>query len=106
MDRVQVEPHTYEGRRRDDIRLPGSAVRGAKAVDCYNKVYSLMAANTPSTTTRKPQETSTLQHAADQCDKYLSNVAKAADGRRPWVVGGFKLMVCSLSGLMEKETAK
>ena len=70
-DRVQVEPRTFQEGRRNDIRLPGSAAREGTAVDYDLKAYCLMAANAPSTATRKPEETSTLQHAVDQCNKYL-----------------------------------
>ena len=41
----------------------------------------------------------------DQSGRYLSKVAKAAIGRRPWAIGGFNAVVFSLGGLMEKETA-
>ena len=71
-----VEPHTNEGRRRNDIRLPGSAVRGATAVDYDIKVYPSMAAKALSTTTRNPEETLTMQHAIVQCNKYSSNVGE------------------------------
>ena len=38
---VQVEPHTLEGRRRNNIRLPGFAIRGATRV-LYDGVQRLV----------------------------------------------------------------
>jgi len=104
-DRVVIEPHTYEGRRRNDIRLAGSNARGRTAIDYDVKIYSLMAGHAHSTTTRKPVDSTNVDHAVAQCIKYLASVAKVAEVRRPWAIGDFKPLVVSLGGLMEKQTA-
>jgi len=62
-DRVVIEPHTYEGRRRNDIRLAGSNARGRTAIDYDVKIYSLMAGHAHSTTTRKPVDSTNVDHA-------------------------------------------
>ena len=64
-----------------------------------------MGGQAHSTTARKPADLSIVDHSVAQCAKYLSGVAKKAEGRRPWAIGDFKPLVFSLGGLMEKETA-
>ena len=51
--REQNEPHTYDGRRGNDIRFIGSASRGRVTRDYDIKVYSLMAGNATSKPTNK-----------------------------------------------------
>ena len=65
-----------------------------------------MVSDVPSTTSRKPAEKSTFAHSRNQCGRYLSRVANEANGRRPWAIGGFRAVVFSLGGLMEKEAAE
>ena len=103
--RVDVEPHTYEGRRRNDLRVQGGFTRGRSTMDYDVKIYSLMGSHAHQTTTRQPTESTTFDHAASQSQKYLASVAKIAETRRPWAIGEFQPLVFSLGGLMEKTTA-
>ena len=75
-----------------------------RAIDYDVKVYSLMGGN-PHSTIGNPPDVTILDHSLCQCAKYLTSVAKTADGRRPWAIGEFKALVFSLGGLMEKDTA-
>ncbi len=102
--RIDIEPHTYEGRRRNDIRVAGSGRRGTTTTDYDIKVYSLMAGHAHLTTSRKPVNSTIIDHSVAQCGKFLSGVAKSAETRRPWAIGDFRPLVFSLGGLMEKKT--
>ncbi len=103
--RIEVEPSTLEGRRRNDIRVHGSAATRRTTIDYDIKVVSLMSHHAHSTTTRIPTGTSTFEHAQSQANRYLESVGKAADIRRPWALSEFRALVFSAGGLMEKETA-
>ena len=102
--RIDIEPHTYEGRRRNDICVAGSGRRGTTTTDYDIKVYSLMAGHAHLTTSRKPVNSTIIDHSVAQCGKFLSGVAKSAETRRPWAIGDFRPLVFSLGGLMEKKT--
>jgi len=103
--RIEVEPSTLEGRRRNDIRVHGSAATRRTTIDYDIKVVSLVSHHAHSTTTRLPTGTSTFEHAQSQANRYLESVGKAADIRRPWALSEFRALVFSAGGLMEKETA-
>ena len=102
--RMQIEPHTYEGRRRNDRRLLGSAGRGQTTMDYDVKAYSLTGQHAHLATSRTPAETTTSDHAAAQCGKYLASVLQTVETRRPLAIEDFKPLVFSLGGVMEKET--
>jgi len=99
---AEHEPHSFEGRRRNDIRLRGP-FRGN--IDFDIKVYTLMAVQATKTTTKPPDNTSLPQHIVQQATKYLDRVARHATQVRPLTSGRFLPLVFSCGGLMSKETA-
>ncbi len=80
---VELEPHTYENRRRNDIRWRGSAVHGRATIDYDVKVISLLGAKTTLTTTRPPANTLLSDHASSQSIRYLDTVGRKAISVRP-----------------------
>jgi len=99
---AEHEPHSFEGRRRNDIRLRGP-FRGT--IDYDIKVYTLLAANATNTTTRAPENVSLPAHITQQSLKYLDGVGRHATHVRPLTNGRFIPLVFSAGGLMAKDTA-
>ena len=99
---AEDEPHSFEGRRRNDIRLRGP-FRGS--IDYDIKAYTLLAAHATSTTTRPPQDVPLPAHIAQQSLKYLNRVGRLATRLRPLTHGRFLPLVFSAGRLMAKDTA-
>jgi hypothetical protein len=102
---VEIEPHTQEGRRRNDIQWKGAPSHGRATVHFDVKVVSLLGAKSHKTTTKAPAETELATHAAKQCIKHLDTVGRHATSVRPLSTATFKPLVFSTGGLMSKETA-
>ena len=68
---AELEPHTSEGRRRNDIRLRGPQIG---PIDFDIKVYTLLAAHATKTTTAPPQGTSLTSHITQQSVKYRDRI--------------------------------
>ena len=102
---VDLEPSTYEGARRNDIRWHGAPTHGRRTVDYDVKVYSVLSIHAHKTTTRPPPGTSLPAHAANQCIKRLDAIGRKANADRPLGTHTFKPLVFSTGGLMSKETA-
>jgi len=102
---VEIEPHTQEGRRRNDIQWKGAPSHGRATVHFDVKVVSLLGAKSHKTTTRAPAETELVAHATKQCIKHLDSVGRHATSVRPLSTASFKPLVFSTGGLMSKETA-
>jgi hypothetical protein len=102
---VDIEPHTHEGRRRNDIQWHGAPSHGRATVHFDVKVVSLLGAKSHRTTTKPPDNTDLAQHASKQCIKHLNSVARHATSARPLSTATFKPLVFSTGGLMSKETA-
>jgi hypothetical protein len=66
---AEHEPHSFDGRRRTDIRLRG-LFRGT--IDYDIKVYTLLASHATKTTTRAPADDSLPSHITQQSLKYLT----------------------------------
>ena len=98
---AELEPHTFEGRRRNDIRLRGPVIG---PVDFDIKVYTLLAADAQKTTTTPPQGTSLTSHITQQSVKYLDRVDRHVTLNRPLTSGRFAPLVFSAGGLMAKGT--
>jgi len=101
---VEIEPHTQEGRRRNDIQWNGAPSHGRATIHFDIKVVSLLGAKSHKTTTRAPAETELVTHAAKQCIKHLDAVGRHATSVRPLSTATFKPLVFSTGGLMSKET--
>ena len=99
---AEDEPHSFEGRRRNDIRLRGP-FRGS--IDYDIKAYTLLAAHATSTTTRPPQDVPLPAHITQQSLKYLNRVGRLATRLRPLTHGRFLPLVFSAGRLMAKDTA-
>jgi len=103
---AEHEPHSFEGRRRNDIRLRGSAGLGhGWSIDFDIKVYSLLASNATRVTTSPPADCTALEHALAQSTRYLDRVGQTATRVRPLTSGNFKPLVLSTGGLLSKDTA-
>jgi hypothetical protein len=102
---VDIEPHTQEGQRRNDIQWTGSPSHGRSTIHFDVKVVSLLGAKSHSTTTRPPAGTQLVDHANKQCIKHLDTYARRATSARPLSTANFKPLVFSTGGLMAKETA-
>ena len=102
---VDIEPHTQEGQRRNDIQWTGSPSHGRSTIHFDVKVVSLLGAKSHSTTTRAPASTDLVDHATKQCIKHLDSYARRATSSRPLSTANFKALVFSTGGLMAKETA-
>lgn len=102
---VDIEPHTQEGRRRNDIQWHGAPSHGRATVQFDVKVVSLLGAKSHRTTTKPPADTELAPHASKQCIKHLDSVARHATSVRPLSTSTFKPLVFSTGGLMSKETA-
>ena len=98
---AKLEPHTFEGRRRNDIRLRGPVIG---PIDFDIKVYTLLAADATKTTTIPPQGTSLTDHITQQSVKYLDRVDRHVTLNRPLTNGRFAPLVFSAGGLMAKGT--
>ena len=98
---AELEPHTFEGRRRNDIRLRGSQIG---PIDFDIKVYTLLAAHATKTTTVPPQGTSLTSHITQQSVKYLDCIDRHVTLNRPLTSGRFAPLVFSAGGLMAKGT--
>jgi hypothetical protein len=102
---VDLEPSTFEGARRNDIRWHGAPTHGRGTVDFDVKVYSVLSVHAHKTTTRRPADTSLVTHATNQCIKHLDSIGRKANADRPLAATSFKPLVFSTGGLMSKETA-
>lgn len=102
---VDLEPSTFEGSRRNDIRWHGAPTHGRGTVDFDVKVYSVLSIHAHKTTTRRPADTTLLSHATSQCIKHLDSIGRKANADRPLAATSFKPLVFSTGGLMSKETA-
>ncbi len=101
---AEHEPHTFEGRRRNDVRLHASLGLGA-AIDFDIKIYSLFGSKTRRADARRPPNVTALDHALAQSTKYLDRIGRTATRVRPLTAGSFKPIVLSTGGLMSKDTA-
>ena len=72
----------HEGRRRDDIRVTGSASRGRVTCDCDVKLYSQMAGRVHPIITRKFPDVSNVDHSSAEYGKHLASVADGDSLRR------------------------
>jgi hypothetical protein len=99
---AEHEPHSFEGRRRNDIRLRGP-FRGT--IDYDIKVYTLLASHATKTITRTPANVPLPSHITQQSLKYLDRVSRHAVHVRPLTNGRFIPLVFSAGGLMAKDTA-
>ena len=102
---VDIEPHTQEGQRRNDIQWTGSPSHGRSTIHFDVKIVSLLGAKSHSTTTKPPTGTQLIDHANKQCIKHLDTYARRATSARPLSTANFKPLVFSTGGLMAKETA-
>jgi hypothetical protein len=101
---AEHDPSTYEGRRRNDIRLRGSASLG-RNIDYDVKIYSFATDKAHKTTSIPVGNKSDIDHALDQSTRYLESIGKEAIRFRPLTDGAFKPLVFSTGGLMAKGTA-
>jgi hypothetical protein len=102
---VDLEPSTFEGARRNDIRWHGAPTHGRQTVDYDVKVYSVLSIHAHKTTTRPPAGITLPIHATSQCIKHLDAIGRKANADRPLGTNTFKPLVFSTGGLMSKETA-
>jgi hypothetical protein len=102
---VDIEPHTQEGQRRNDIQWTGSPSHGRSTIHFDVKVVSLLGAKSHATTTRAPAGMELIDHASKQCIKHLDTYARRATSARPLSTANFKPLVFSTGGLMARETA-
>ena len=98
---AELKPHTFEGRRRNDIRLRGPQFG---PIDFDIKVYTLLAADAAKTMTTPPQGTSLTNHITQQSVKYLDRVDRHVTLNRPLTSDRFAPLVFSAGGLMAKGT--
>jgi hypothetical protein len=103
--KVDVEPHTHEGRRRNDIRWHGAPNHGRGTIDFDIKVVSLLDSKSHLTTTRLPANTKLATHATQQSLKFLDSHGSKATVDSPLASNTFKPLVFSTGGLMSKGTA-
>ncbi len=83
---AEHEPHSFEGRRRNDIRLRGSF---KWSVDFDVKVYTLLGSKATKTTTNPAAGTSLPLHIVQQATKYLEQIERRAIRARPLTNGRF-----------------
>lgn len=60
---AEYEPHSFEGRRRNDLRMRGSSRLGHSQLDFDVKVYSLLSSHSHRAGARRPNNLTPLQHA-------------------------------------------
>ncbi len=100
---AEHEPHSFEGRRRNDIRLRGSC-KGS--VDFDVKVYTLLGNKATKTTTNPADGISLPLHIVQQATKYLEQIERPAIQARPLTNGRFIPLVFSAGGMMSEATRK
>ncbi len=108
---VSCEPHTFEARRRNDIRVNGSGAAGIRDVDYDVKVYSLLGENrraaVVSATQASITETVSLRDlVSSRLIDDLASIERLAETNRPLAPGGFQALAFSTGGLMGKATAE
>ena len=103
---IDVEPHTLEGQKRNDIRVRGRGPHGGRALDYDVKKYSLLISAANETTTNHDPAISTAARALSACQNYLSTVAARATNRAPKIVGDFRVLVMSVGGLVKVKSAE
>jgi len=100
---AEHEPHSFEGRRRNDIRLRGS-FKGS--VDFDIKVYTLLGEKATKTTTKPADGVPLPRHIILQASKYLEQVERRAILAKPLTNGRFIPLVFSAGGMMSKTTGE
>jgi len=100
---AEHEPHSFEGRRRNDIRLQGPS-KGT--VDFDVKVYTVLGSKATKTTTNRAAGTSLPLHIVRQATKYLEQIERRAIHVRPLTNGRFVPLVFSAGGMMSEATRK
>ena len=104
---VATEPHTFEGRRRNDLRLQGA--RFTPSIDYDIIVYSILGANGPSLATTNPPTNppiSPVAHMTNKALNFLDSIAHTTNDSQPLAPGAFKPLVFSTGGLMARATAE
>ncbi len=100
---AEHEPHSFQGRRRNDIRLRGS-FKGT--VDFEVKVYTLLGSKATKTTTNPAAGTSLPLHIVQKATKYLEQIERRVIHARPLTNGRFIPLVFSAGGMMSEATRK
>ena len=100
---AEHEPHSFQGRRRNDIRLRGSF---KVTVDFEVKVYTLLGSKATKTTTNPAAGTSLPLHIVQKATKYLEQIERRVIHARPLTNGRFIPLVFSAGGMMSEATRK
>jgi len=100
---AEHEPHSFQGRRRNDIRLRGSF---KVTVDFEVKVYTLLGSKATKTTTNPAAGTSLPFHIVQKATKYLEQIERRVIHARPLTNGRFIPLVFSAGGMMSEATRK
>jgi len=100
---VSCEPHTFEARRRNDIRVNGSGAAGIRDVDYDVKVYSLLgdarrAAVVSATRSSTTETVSLLDLVSKRLVDDLGSIERLAETNRPLAPGGFQALAFSTGG--------
>ena len=100
---AEHEPHSFQGRRRNDIRLRGSF---KVTVDFEVKVYTLLGSKATKTTTNPAAGTSLPLHIVQKATKYLEQIERRVIHARPLTNGRFIPLVFSAGGMMSQGQGK
>jgi len=106
---VITEPHSSEGRRRNDIGVRGPGRTGRRDLDYEVKVYSpksVYASDAGLGRRRRAGDTDPVLFHRTQFNKFLAAVDKMAEADKPVSRVEFKPLVFSTGGMMGENTTK